>query len=315
MSNVKTSPKDFFMHLLSAITLYMVAISFTTLLFQYVNHFFPDVLAGSYAQESINSALRFAISMTLVALPVYAWTILHLRKMYKKEPEKKELWIRRWLMYFTIFVTAIIIIIDFITLINKYLGGELTSRFFLKVLAVLFVAIVVFSFYLFDIKDKMTKKIFMLYGINTVAIVLGFVIGAFFLLGSPAEQRRLRLDNERVSNLQDIYYNIQSYYINNDTLPTALTDLQNSPNYFANLTDPETGEIFEYTVSSESSYELCAVFNTENILLESSPERPRVTKAGMQSEPTFWKHGKGRTCFDLTVQKKDTTKPGEILSF
>ncbi|PIZ94837.1 MAG: hypothetical protein COX81_02430 [Candidatus Magasanikbacteria bacterium CG_4_10_14_0_2_um_filter_37_12] len=307
MQNTKTSPKDFFLHLLSAVTLYMVAISFSTLLFQYVNHFFPDVLENYYTAESINSALRFSISMLLVALPVYGWAIWSLRKIYKKEPEKKDLWIRRWLTYFTIFVAAIIIIIDMITLINNYLGGEFTIRFFLKVLAVLVVATAVFSFYLLDIKDKMSKKIFLLYYSGTISLIFGFIFGGFFLVGSPAQQRMARLDNERVSNLESIYYNLESYYADKGTLPTNLEFLNKSPNYFANILDPETGYNYKYNILTENKYQLCAIFALENIDKNSNGVMvTRPIKVGYDSGPSFWKHGSGEQCFDLEAVTRDS---------
>ena len=37
-------PRDLFLHLLAIVTLYWSAISFTTLLWQFINYFFPDAL-------------------------------------------------------------------------------------------------------------------------------------------------------------------------------------------------------------------------------------------------------------------------------
>jgi hypothetical protein len=67
------------------------------------------------------------------------------------------LWIRKWLIYFTLFAAALIIIGDLVTLLNRFLEGELTVRFLLKVLAVFFVAGSVFYYYLWDLRKHKTE--------------------------------------------------------------------------------------------------------------------------------------------------------------
>src|SRR3989344_9305603 len=71
----RTSPKDFFLNLLSMAALYMSAGSFIALIFQYINIFFPDVLdSRSYGGNPLDAAydaIRFAISTLIVSFPVY----------------------------------------------------------------------------------------------------------------------------------------------------------------------------------------------------------------------------------------------------
>jgi uncharacterized membrane protein len=148
----KTEPKDIFIHLLAIITLYVSAISFTTLIFQYVNIYFPDLLQGDYYRPAAFSKIRWAISSLIIVFPVYLLTSRFLNKSYNDNPSKRNLRIRKWLIYFTLFAAALIIIGDLVALINNLLGGELTVRFLLKVLTILFVAGSIFFYYFSDLR-------------------------------------------------------------------------------------------------------------------------------------------------------------------
>jgi hypothetical protein len=154
---VKTSAKDFFLHLLAIVALYTSGIAFLVLIFQYVNVLLPDPLAdgGYYMMHRFSgsyTAIRWSLSSLIIVFPVYLLTTRHLNKSYKKTPSKANLWIRKWLTYFTLFAAALIIIGDLVTLLNNLLGGELTLRFILKVLAVFFVAGSVFYYYFWELK-------------------------------------------------------------------------------------------------------------------------------------------------------------------
>lgn len=153
---IKAEPKDVFLHLLAIITLYASAGSFVALIFQYINILFPDPLEfNHYLLSSAYQTIRFAISSLIVIFPLYVWTGWRLNKNYQKQPLKRGLRIRKWLVYFTIFAAALIIAGDLIALINNLLNGELTARFSLKVLTVFFVAGSVFGYYLWELKkDK-----------------------------------------------------------------------------------------------------------------------------------------------------------------
>ena len=95
----KTSPKDFFLNLLSTVSLYMASASFIVLIFQYINIFFPDTLdSNNYSNplQSAYSAIRFAVSSLVVAFPVYIGTIWYMNKEYVTNPEKRNVRVRKW---------------------------------------------------------------------------------------------------------------------------------------------------------------------------------------------------------------------------
>ena len=92
-----------------------------------------------------------------MVFPVYVWVNWFLNKIYTKEPEKRNLRIRRWLIYFTLFATALVIIGDLVALVNNLLGGEFTVRFILKVITVFFVAGSIFYYYFSDLRKYKTE--------------------------------------------------------------------------------------------------------------------------------------------------------------
>jgi len=151
----KTSPRDFFLHLLSIVLLYASAIAFITLVFQYINLLIPDVYQdGFWTSDGIKGFARGALATLIVVFPIYVWVSWFLNNDYAKNPEKRDLRIRKWLLYFTLFIAAIVIVVDFVSLVRSFLEGELSVRFLLKVLTVGFVAGSIFGYYLTDIKKN-----------------------------------------------------------------------------------------------------------------------------------------------------------------
>src|SRR3989344_1859795 len=154
----KNLPRDTFLCLLSIVTLVASAVSFGVLIFQYINVYFPHLLNDYYFSPSnYHGTIRQALATLIVILPVYVWVSRFLRKDVLNNPEKRELKIRKWLLYFTVFVAALVVIGDLVALINTYLEGELTARFILKALAIFFIAGSVFSYYYFELKESKTK--------------------------------------------------------------------------------------------------------------------------------------------------------------
>jgi len=144
----------------------------------------------------------------------------------------------------------------------------------------------------------MTKsKIFAL-GISIT--FLAAIIYGFILLGSPSTQRAMRLDQQRVSNLQNISYAVDSYWDRNGTLPQSLNDLQGTGYWVESVTDPATSQPYEYRILSEKEYELCAVFQSRSE--EQQSEYPRAFSE------RIWDHQEGRQCFQIEAQKLTQVK-------
>ena len=125
-----------------------------------------------------------------------------------------------------------------------------------------------------------------------VLAVLAAVVYGFILVGSPASQRVIRFDERRVSDLQNISFALDSYWVRNAQLPENLEALQDQRFFVRSIQDSETQEPYEYRVLSAVTYELCTVFTAES---------PLSPKPSFSQKP--WEHGIGRTCFEREVQK------------
>ncbi len=302
------------MYLLTFVTLYIGVISFIALLFQYVNALYPDQLYYSYI--STTDTIRRSMASLIIAWPVFLFLTWQLNKETRKEPEKRDLKIRKWLTYLTLFVAAVTIIIDLISLLYNFLGGELTMRFSLKVLSVLIVAVGVFGYYLSDIKQNgLSRNINQIFGITTSLFILIAIVAGFFIIGTPGEQRAKRLDEQRVQDLQMLQSEIIGYWNQKDTLPEQLSDLKNSITGFTPPTDPETGNAYEYTVIEPLTFELCATFTHERNVAEKSPTAPRPIY--FDPYQANWDHPAGRHCFERTIDPdlypKEREKPTPLL--
>lgn len=296
---VKNLPRDVFLYILSTVGLIASAISFGTLVFQIINAYLPDVLNYRPIQ-SVYSAIRWATAVLIVVFPVYLWAMRFLAKDIKVFPEKKDLKIRKWLLYFTVFAAAIVIIIDLVVLIFNFLQGELTIRFILKILAVLIIAISAFTYYLRTLKDKDESDKFLRYIPKAVIIlVAGFIIAGIATSGLPQSQRLVRFDERRVEDLSMLESQIFEYTRRIGKTPESLSNLKEL-NYVL-PSDPETGISYEYAQLGVMKFKLCATFNT--IAEEGQTSKGYIPPPEISNLFRYQleKHGKGEQCFERII--------------
>lgn len=153
----KSTPKDVFLHLLAVITLYASAAALIDLLFNFINLAFPDPLAGSYYVQNMQDSARFDVSILIIVFPAYLIVNWLLAKSYVSVPERRDLRVRKWLVYLTLFVSALILIGDLVVLVNNLLRGDLAAPFLLKVLSVLVVVGGIFFYYFSDVRKHRTE--------------------------------------------------------------------------------------------------------------------------------------------------------------
>jgi uncharacterized membrane protein len=296
----KSSPKDVFMNLLGIAALYISVFNVLTLLFQYVNVTFPDKLNPFY---DAGSPIRWSLASIIIIFPVFLWISRFLYRDLKNNPQKNELKIRKWLLYFTLFATAALIIGDLVTLIYNFLEGELTIRFVLKILSILIVAAGVFGYYLYDLRrrpDEYAQKAkFSAWA--TIGIVLVIIIYGFFVAGSPFKQRLIKFDNQKIGDLQIIQGQIVNYWTQKEKLPASLNDLIDNISGFTPPKDPQTEELYIYKKTDNLAFQLCAKFNlpSDNPLVEQRYEAAPIGLYGKQ--PDNWKHGANEICFDRKI--------------
>ncbi len=299
MNETKTTAKDFFMHLAAVVFLYSSAVSLINLLFQIVNYAFPDNL--EYYVDPYSSAMRWAIATLVIMFPLYLILLRGIEHDVQREPAKKQIWIRRWLSFLTLFVAGLTVAIDLVVLINNFLGGELTARFGLKVLAVLIVAAAVFGFYIYDLRRDtgQSAKGMRSFSIGAIALVLISLVSGFIVMGSPAAARKMKFDDQRIANLSEIQWQVVSFWQRTQKLPTNLDALNDQISGFAAQKDPETGASYEYAATDKLAFRLCAIFDLASTQTRAGQTYPAPYDTnGLNNN---WQHGAGRVCFDRTI--------------
>jgi radical SAM superfamily enzyme with C-terminal helix-hairpin-helix motif len=192
-------------------------------------------------------------------------------------------------------------------LIFSYLQGELTSRFLLKIAAVLLISAAVFGYYLWELRREKSAKIALVVKIAKWAlmvVVAGLVVFGFYSAGSPQTARALKLDQQRIGDLQGMQSQILYFWQQKNRLPVNSAELRDSISGYVAPQDPETGNAYEYTILGDLKFELCADFKTEgeigNTQITSEVLKP-------MSYPSYfdnWQHGTGRTCFERTIDSQ-----------
>lgn len=300
-TKAKSTPKDVFSYLLVIAMFYASVVSFIALLFQYINVLFPDQLDFYYTRAM--DSMRRSISVLVIVWPVYILMSWMLVKEMINRPEKRKISVRKWLIFLTLFIAAITIIIDLVTLVYNFLGGELTIKFFLKLLVVLLVAAFSFVYYLWDLKRESSErpKILKIIAIVTSSIIIISIVAGFFVVGSPSTQREYRFDERRIDDLQVIQNEIVNYWRQKNTLPQELKGLENSISGFMPPTDPKTGDSYEYIAVDLLNFDLCAIFGTSSMY---DSEKIPAYRSRLYYKDHYrqnWSHGAGRTCFRRTI--------------
>lgn len=309
MENInKNLPRDVFLYLLSVVTMAISSIAFGTIIFQIINVYLPDVLSYESTSSAYNT-MRYAMAGLIVVFPVYVWLMKFLGKDIEINPEKKELRIRKWLLYFTLFVSAVVIIGDLITLIYNFLQGELSVRFALKFLTILLISGVIFIYYKKILKsEEVIRGSFILSILPKIIIVIigASIISGLFIAGLPKDQRLVRLDERRISDLSSIDNQIENYWINNRKLPNTLSQLETGLN-ISLPNDPVANISYEYNKKSDLKFELCAVFQTS--AKDNVNNDIGMLKPVNQFYAQLQNHKQGRDCFEKIINPSNYNYP------
>ncbi|MCD7099748.1 DUF5671 domain-containing protein [Stenotrophomonas sp. MMGLT7] len=148
------SAREAFLYLVLFATLYVSAYHLGSLLFALVDHAWPDPADSGYRAMRLGSTMRWSAASVIIAFPVFLFVAHYLGRELARNPVKRLSAVRRWLTYLTLFVAALVLICDMITLVYNVLGGELTLRFVLKVLVVAAIAGSIFGYYLSDLRRE-----------------------------------------------------------------------------------------------------------------------------------------------------------------
>lgn len=209
---------------------------------------------------------------------------------------------RKWLIYITLFITGAVLAGDLVVLIYYFLDGqELTTGFILKILSVSAVAGAIFGYYADDLKDRLTGSRRNMWRVVSATMVIGSIVAGFSVLGTPQSQRLLRYDSEKVSDLQNIQWQIVNYWQQKGTLPAKLAELEDPISGFIIPTDAQTEAPYEYQKTGTLSFNLCAVFNKSLQTVNNSTSRTMYPESMGNKPGDSWQYEAGRHCFSRTI--------------
>ncbi len=321
----KLSAGFFFLCLGVLITLITSVSAFLNLVFETLNKRFPDVLNASY-QYGYNTyqyeGIRAALAILIIFFPVFLVVSYFWKKFTERGMGRVDEIIRKWVIYIILFLSSLVAVIDLVALVRYFISGEITIRFILKVLTVLIVVFLVSAYYIISLKNKNIQKakISIIFGGVSILLVIFAIVYSFSIMGSPAKQRLLRLDDRRVNDLQSIQYQVINYWQQKEKLPATLAELSNPITNYSLPVEPEfeKGKVYEYNVKSKLTFELCADFALPMTKGWQEYGEGRVVPVPMNSQMKdraisypnggfgineSWNHEAGRTCFERTIDK------------
>lgn len=294
MSNL---PKNFVIQLGSLITLYVSIAALLTLIFSTINVAIPDAAASIYEWSSSQSSMRFSLALLIVFFPVYL-ALTRVVNQARRVSEVTYNTLTKWLIYLSLLVAGIAMLIDLVVVIMYFLEGEISTRFLMKAAAVLVVIGAVFYYYLRDAQGywQMRMGMSVMYGAIASAIVIGAIAASLYHLEMPRDARQAKIDNEQVGTLQDMQWRIEEYYRMNDMLPVDLTTLYDE---FPVPEAPDGRAAYEYVVTGEKTYQLCATFVRSSTPGADTVTRPAIVP-GLEKNYN-WDYQPGHWCFDREI--------------
>lgn len=304
MDKPKAGPKDFFLWAGAMISLWSAVVAFIALVFDYINYAFPNPL--EYVSNPYQGGMPYEMASLIVLAPLFLILMRVIRRDIDRDSSRNDIWVRRWALFLTLFIAGATIAIDLIVLLTTFLGGEeLSVRFLLKVVLVLLVAGAGFMHFMADLWGYWKQNPHLVRWVNyaTGLLVVLTVVAGFFIVGTPQEAHRMRLDEQRVNDLMSIQSQVTYFYQQKRVVPTSLSQLQDPLLGFVVPTDPATGDAYEYSKSGDLAFRLCATFAEEGSYNDYGMSRSAIaypTKPYGNTQDN-WEHGAGRVCFERMI--------------
>ena len=302
MDTAKVTPKDFFLWAGAMLTLYVGVFNYIALVWDYTDYVFPT-LRGYYGNPYQNG-VSWEMASLIVLVPVFLLLMWLIRRDIAANSARRELWVRRWALFLTLFVAGVTAVTDLIWVLYAFLNGsDVTTQFLLKALVVLLVAAIGFMHFIADLWnywEQFPRRNQYVAGGVLVLVFITIVTG-FFVVGTPGQARTYTQDLQRVTDLQTIQYQIVNYWQHKQALPAKLADAQDSLSNITLPTDPVSGQSYEYQATGSTSFRLCATFGAlsqDNTVNYSVPVPAGLGGPGTNEN---WQHGAGRVCFDRTI--------------
>src|SRR3989338_11325097 len=122
MDKPKITPKDFFLWVGAMATLYGGVVAFIALLFNYVDTIFPNMLR-QYSYDPYQSGMSYEMAALIVLAPGFLALMRFICRVIAHDPARKEIWLRRWVLFLTIFVAGGPLLLHFLELLFSFPRG------------------------------------------------------------------------------------------------------------------------------------------------------------------------------------------------
>ncbi len=333
-ADMKTKALDVFLYLGIAISLIVSVTNFLQVIFAAVDRKFVDILQATVYVDSTASDVRFAIASLVVMFPIYMLLSWYVSRDIVKFLYKQDIFIRKVMIYCTLFITVLTLIGTLVSVIYNYLGGDLSVSFGLKAVSVFVVALALFAYYYYSLRRDYSKTTLVpiVIAVFVSLLITALVIWSVSIIGGPSTMRAMKIDNVRLSDISGIQSQIVNRVQMTDKLPVSLSELTNMIQEYQAPVDPITKELYVYRViqqpvikanygtnkkemTTEAIFELCATFDTVRNVDARGQSIPMIDKGGVLSESfysannyynsgdisPFWNHGVGETCFKRII--------------
>jgi hypothetical protein len=123
-------------------------------------------------------------------------------------------------------------------------------------------------------------------------VMVAAVAAGLYVVGSPAHQRAVQLDQRRQSDLMRLAASIHRHWSQYKVLPADLQAVDPGRIYSK---DPVRGTPYEYVLTGSGGYRLCAVFDAA-----SESDGVPVYTLVEGGAPLRRDHPAGKSCFDFS---------------
>ncbi|MFM2381697.1 MAG: hypothetical protein RLZZ76_464 [Candidatus Parcubacteria bacterium] len=301
----QNTARNFALQLGSLITLYVSIVAVLMVVFGAINVLYPDAASYGWEYSSAQEGMRTGIAMLVVFFPVFLITTRMVNRIRRTETGTY-LVLTKWLVYLSLLVGGAVLLGDIVTVILGYLNGELTTRFVLKAASLAVVLSAALFYYVKDAQGYWLthEKESKLYGLVAIAIAVAALTVGFMFSDSPSKVREMKLDAEQVANLSDMQWRIEDHYRINKSLPKTTDELYVG---ISPAKAPESRTAYEYKVTDEDTYQLCATFMYPSTPINASTIA--YVDSSMKNPYNNWDHGQGVTCFERTIVKEMVPMP------
>src|SRR3989338_1696566 len=306
----RSHARDFFMYLLTFVSLYVSAVSLWGVTAGIINRLIPDIIDQPYYYSLSDALFISGIAFLIIVYPIFYIMNRKLQREVAADQALAESGIRKWLTYITLLISIGFLVGAGIGILTQVIGGAFVVRFVIKAVAIIIIAGGIFGYYLHDVLSKTTDKQLqnLFSSVFTVLVVVGIIFG-WMQIGSPAQQRLTRIDEQRINDLSSIASCATTLYNQDGKLPASLDEIRtiskerNVPCGEDNFSDPKTQQPYEYSLIPEqkTKYEICGTFDTKD--------------SGKMSYSNYgydWSHDAGRQCFTREVEIYNDVSKGPV---